>query len=636
MEFYELSVMPPNGEAVATIMHPKKLFCLLFAVLSFGPLGKAELAPYPLADLVAITKSNLVDHSIIPTGFKKEDYIETISGIVNFFHHFQAEDGRIIDPYLQKEFQYATPCYAWAATSLIGSGKQTNLVESAAKALENAVHQLAENKANMRHGDFFTFPCMMAYEHLRERIPAEQRQRIEADLRRMDAEQCYSDVMHKGDGQVHNWNIVAMSGEFLRAQDGFTNNVFVEKYLKLQFPYFTSMGLYQDPHTPMAYDHFPRHFLAAMLERGYKGEHFKDLNELIDRGAQTSLLMQSPTGELSTGGRSAQHQWNEAEQCVSYEIWANRSKRNGDNVSAGAFKRAAHLALQSIQRWVRPSGELSIVKNHFDPASRHGFEHYSSHSQYNLLAASMMATAWTFADDTISESACPADVGGFAFEAPEFHKIFANADGLYIEIDTAAYPDYNSTGLIRVHKAGVEPLVGPSDVPPANDFPMATGVAWKGTNRWESLAGWPRERISKIEFQPLMTKTNQVKFSVTYTVDGASIQSLTEIYALDGKEVDVTTTIHGKTAQTKVQFPAFVFDGANASIIGISNSVATVTLNNSRQTFSVASKLAEPLHRSGQLIATRNGFVEAIEAEMKGKTVHYCLRPERLLEKTLK
>ena len=32
--------------------------------------------------------------------------------------------------------------------------------------------------------------------------------------------------------------------------------------------------------------------------------------------------MQSPNGELPTGGRSAQHQWNEAQQCVSYEIWA--------------------------------------------------------------------------------------------------------------------------------------------------------------------------------------------------------------------------------------------------------------------------------------------------------------------------
>ena len=66
----------------------------------------------------------------------------------------------------------------------------------------------------------------------------------------------------------------------------------------------------------MAYDHFPRHFLAAMLERGYKGKFQSELTELLERATWTSLLMQSPLGELPTGGRSAQHQWNEAMQCV--------------------------------------------------------------------------------------------------------------------------------------------------------------------------------------------------------------------------------------------------------------------------------------------------------------------------------
>jgi hypothetical protein len=28
-----------------------------------------------------------------------------------------------------------------------------------------------------------------------------------------------------------------------------------------------------DPHGPMAYDHFPRLFLAVMIHRGYDGKH---------------------------------------------------------------------------------------------------------------------------------------------------------------------------------------------------------------------------------------------------------------------------------------------------------------------------------------------------------------------------
>jgi hypothetical protein len=30
---------------------------------------------------------------------------------------------------------------------------------------------------------------------------------------------------------------------------------------------------------------------------------------MFDRGSLTSLLLQSPTGELPCGGRSAHHQW---------------------------------------------------------------------------------------------------------------------------------------------------------------------------------------------------------------------------------------------------------------------------------------------------------------------------------------
>lgn len=405
-------------------------FVLIFALLTLSR-DLYALEPFPLEQSVHEAKAKLTQTaSIKPTGLDRDDYLDVISGIVNYFRHFQEADGRIIDQFLHKEFQYSTPCYAWAATALIVSGRQTNLVESAASALECSLEELAEDRAAMNHGDFFMFPCMLAYENLRERVAPERRKKWEQLLHRIHPEECYNDVLSENHTEVHNWNIVALSGEFLRYQNGLTDLSFVEKYLPLQLPYFTTTGQYRDPKVPMAYDHFPRHFLAVLLDRGYKGKHCEDLEELLNRAAWTSLLMQSPNGELPTGGRSAQHQWNEAQQCVTFEIFAKRSKRSGDDVSSKAFKRAAHLSLASIQRWVRPSGELWIVKNRFDPAVRHGFENYSSHSQYNLLAASMLSTAWLFADDSIAEGACPAEVGGFAFYLSEFHKIFANAGGL--------------------------------------------------------------------------------------------------------------------------------------------------------------------------------------------------------------
>ncbi len=34
--------------------------------------------------------------------------------------------------------------------------------------------------------------------------------------------------------------------------------------------HFTANGQYMDPDVPMAYDQFPRCFLAAIIERGYR------------------------------------------------------------------------------------------------------------------------------------------------------------------------------------------------------------------------------------------------------------------------------------------------------------------------------------------------------------------------------
>jgi hypothetical protein len=38
-----------------------------------------------------------------------------------------------------------------------------------------------------------------------------------------------------------------------------------------------------------------------------------------------------------------------------------------------------------------------------------------------------------------------------SFEIPEFHKVFANAGGLYVEVELNANPEYESTGLDRIH-----------------------------------------------------------------------------------------------------------------------------------------------------------------------------------------
>lgn len=100
--------------------------------------------------------------------------------------------------------------------------------------------------------------------------------------------------------------------------------------------------------------------------------------------------------------------------------WASQLTAAGAPQLACMFKRAAHLAMQSVSRWQNPAGYLQVVKNRFDPADRWGYEVYSFQSNYNLLPAAMLATAAQLADESVEECAAPADVGGFVFEAPEF------------------------------------------------------------------------------------------------------------------------------------------------------------------------------------------------------------------------
>ncbi len=588
------------------------------------------LPTFPFDSSVETLRSTLSEKKVAATGLHREDYLDAIAGIVGFFRFFQTPDGRILDPFMRREVQYSTPCYAWAATALIISGRQPDLLSSASAALECSLEQLATAQAADRHGDFFTFPAMLAYEHLRERVLAQRRQRWEQLLQAIDPYRAYRDVLTDKGRVVHNWNVVAIAGEFLRAQAGFTDLSFVERHLEAQIQHFTAEGLYRDPNVPMAYDHFPRHFLAAMLERGYEGKHRPILEELLERAAWTSLLMQSPLGELPTGGRSAQHQWNEAMQCVTYEIWANRKWRAGDKIAAQAFKRAARLALQSIRRWVRPSGELWIVKNRFDPAVRHGFEGYSFHSQYNLLAASMLATAWLFANDQIPEGTAPADVGGFVVHLPDFHKIIANAGGLYVEIDTAADPNYNSTGLLRVHKAGVDPLVGPSDGAAIRDEPLAIGIAWQEGDRWQPLAGLGQGQIGAAEVIVRESQPHRVVFTVRYPVNRAAVKAVTETYELTPERVRVTTEVDGVADHLLVRFPAFVFDGQRASTIVVEKNRVWVRLGDSEQCFQVDAPDGVRLVRTGRWVRCRNGYLEPIEGMIPGRWVTYTLIPSRL------
>jgi hypothetical protein len=289
-----------------------------------------------------------------------------------------------------------------------------------------------------------------------------------------------------------------------------------------------------------------------MLKEGYNGVHAPFLTESTTRAAWSHMLMQSPWGEIPTGGRSSQHQWNEAVQTLAYEIQATRFKAAGDNQAACMFQRAARLSHASLRRWQNSgaaghgnasmSGALQVVKNWFPPTARWGYEEYTFLSQYNLLPAAMMAAAWTYADETDSIPECPApsDVGGFVFQLPEHRLVIASLGGVYLQVETGADPKYEPTGFHRLHintcgvgAAGscvsVHPVLGPTAGPPY--YPPA-GVPPQGVSigPWWSTADAPGNvtSLGALSF----TDVAAVTLVPGWNTNGTSLSFAVEYYLL--------------------------------------------------------------------------------------------------------
>ena len=568
-------------------------------------------------------------HSAPPQDFRatelsRADYLKLIAGEIDFWKIQQNAQGAIIDPYKKVEWQYSTPAYAHAAAALVAWKGRDDLLESAARAMDWATRNLSQRTAANAHEDFYTPMLAHALRLLKPRVEAARAARWEAELQ-FDPSQIY----RSGFGG-NNWNIVALSGETLLQNIGVRtqHTDYVEKSLAAQIHVFDSPhGLYLEG--PMAYDHFPRLWLADLLADGYDGAYHAELAETLRRAAVTSLFMQSPWGELPSGGRSAQHQWNEAEQCVTYEVFAARALQGGDAELAAVYKRAAHLALASMERWVRPSGEMQIVKNWVDPGKGHAYEGYSAHSQYNLLPMSMLAIAYERAASTenIAEKPAPADIGGFVLDVPKLHKVFANASGTYLEIDTAADHHYDATGLIRVQMKNLAPQLGPSDsilAKPTYHVPAdspktqntGVGVAWQnGQGEWHRLGELSKEQIQKIEVKTLQATPQLVEFEVIYSGDLFGVAQIVEHYALSAGRVELTTEVPNYAGPLRYVWPILADDGRTKSIIRVDDKTVHALQNGVIMPQTFAATGAQSVRVEPGLYPNHNGWARLGVAE---------------------
>jgi hypothetical protein len=607
------------------------------AGLSLGPRLRAaddvreRFGEFPLAGLVRQFRDNQARATHRAWSAGRSNYLGTIDRIARGFAPHQDARGAIIDPYERAEKQYSTPAFALAGAALLSARQEgTVSLTAVTRAMAFACASLAEGNAADGHADFYTVLLMHADRLLAPLVPESTSTAWRRDLARVVPEKIYR--RQPTDATTNNWNLVAVAGEWMRTKAGFGDSLpWIEASLDRQLELFTPWGMYRDPNDPMAYDHFARLWVLDLLDEGYRGRHAAVLEELVERGAWTSLFMQSPCGELPCGGRSAHHQWNEAQQAATCESWASRFATRGDVAAAGASKLAASRSQMSMIRWRRPSDALWIVKNRMDPAARHGYESYSFHSQYNLLAAAMLAIAWTRADDGIAVAPCPATVGGFAFALqPAFHKVFANVHEFYLEIDTGADLRYNPTGLLRLHGSGVPPETLSDGVSAAAAYQlpsrptrsMALGPEWRDrAGAWHSLAGHGRDDLALTEFVLVSASTARVEFRLTYRgrLRGGAT-AIAEHVTLAPERVEIEHRVDGDIDGVRHCWPMLATDGARPSVITVGGKTASVTRDSRRFRFEALTDGAV-VSRLGVSEPCRNGFMDACLAPSSGRTI---------------
>lgn len=386
-----------------------------------------------------------------------------------------------------------------------------------------------------------------------------------AELATCDPYKCYNQIARSLTDPVRNWALFSGVSEYYRQAMGLcSSEEFIEMQFGQQLQWFDENGMYCDnakaePYQPIMYDHTPRVLYALALHLGYRGRYYDQIDAHLRKAGLLTLKMQSVTGEMAFGGRSNQFYHNEGTLCGVLEFEASRYAKEGNLALAGQFKAAIKRAMEYSERGlcVQP---IYHVKNRFPTETKYGCERYAYFDKYMITAASNYYCAYLMCDDSIPTGEF--DDSPVAWQtSPRFHKVFLRAGEYSAELDTNGDPQYDATGLGRVHKAGAPSAICMStpcpraphykvDVEDPFSFAMCPGILQGDTWRFATDPD-------------VVTKANTLTYDKTAA--GAEMIStfpegdtVTAAYTVNERGVSVS--VNGKDALAYC-LPAFSFDG---------------------------------------------------------------------------
>ncbi len=403
---------------------------------------------------------NYIENAEMPDGFTssgitKNDYLDVIELCVKAYDKKTIED-RLPEPGGMVDDIHAYSRIAGGIAALLSNGRipeYEKLWFSMMDALCNDFYRRTPPNTL----DFALKETMLGFKAMKPYIGEDKQSEWLALLGKVNPQKSFTSMhpFHEWD-HIRNWNIYAMAGSWLLESEGYADtSEFFEKYWEHQFKFFDANGMYMDPYNPILYDLTTRVQAQLIPGYGYRGKFYKKLDDNLKKGALASLFYQSAAAELPFGGRSNQYLFNESLLTSNFEYEAARWKKDGNLKIAGMYKRAAHLAIKSIERWLNAEDGARHTKNFYPTESKYGVEGYGYYDKYMMTMGVFLFIGLPFSDDSIEEFPCPSELGGYVFETTEhFHKIFANCGSYSIEIDTAGDFFYDATGLGRIHKTG--------------------------------------------------------------------------------------------------------------------------------------------------------------------------------------
>ncbi len=379
---------------------------------------------------------------------------------------------------------------------------------------------------------------------------------------------------------------------------------FIETQIATQFLSFNDSGMFKDPNNPMVYDLVERILFASIINFGYEGEYKKDIEAVLEKSSEITAKMQSVTGEIPFGGRSAQFIYNEALIAGVMEYYANFYAKKGDKEKACRYKAGAILAQDCILKYL-DKGNVSHKKNNYPNDSMIGCECYAYFNKYMITVASFTYLVYLLCDESIVPSISVTEKGGYAAKTDDdFHKLFLNAGGYFAEFELSADFHYDANGLGRIHKKDCPSQVCISVPFPAGNeigyvleaknsksmsiccFAESENEIFYGSEKYAKynvLNTFADDNTAKAEIECLLSEN--IKAVLNYTVNENGV--LMEL---------------SNVADGGFMLPAFMFDGANQSVIKENQSSITIDYCGSKCIYSFDGKILD-----SEIYNNRNG-----------------------------